>query len=121
MPDVLAKELKDASKNPYVFHYTMHPKPWLNPYDKDAYRFWQMARKVPMYERLIADLCSFCSSPGHTGIVSIPPGGESLPRQISNILLPKGSLRRELAKKLCPKDSALWNFFKRIYYSVVKR
>lgn len=120
MPDVFSEELKVASNVPYILHYPMHPKPWLNPYDNNASRFWQIARSVPTYERMIANFCMATTGLGHTGNFKLNPYVESFPRRVSNVLLPKGSLRRELAKKLCPKDSVLWNFCKKIYYSMLR-
>lgn len=123
MPDIFSKELKKASNSPYVFHYPMHPKPWLNPCNNDASRFWQIARSVPTYEKMVANfvICMSAAGSVHAEGVLLNSGMESFPRRISNILLPKGSLRRKFAKKICPKDSTLWNFFKKIYYALVRR
>ena len=121
MPEFLSKELNAAAKEPFVFHYPMHSKPWLNPYDKDAFRFWQTARQIPMYEQMVANLCIAFAGQGRVRGVTVATDGESFPRKVSNILLPKGSIRRKILKKICPKDSPLWNLFKRIYYAVVKR
>lgn len=120
MPDRFALELKKAHQHPWVFHYPFYPKPWGNPYDSDSSRFWLIARRIPMYESLFTNMChALIGTAQHKPSLSFQ-STESFPRQISNIILPKGSIRREIAKKICPKDSVMWNFFKRVYYSIIK-
>ena len=110
--------LKKANLTPLAYHFPFYPKPWQNPYNEESCIFWNYAREAPLYEQLIAHMVSTISCTQNNYTFGLK---ESFPRRISNILLPKGTLRRELLKKICPKDSALYLFFKRLYYSFFTR
>lgn len=117
LPAKLSDEIAKTLSNPYVVHFPMHPKPWIDPYIDYADLFWQTARSIPMYERLVATICSTFSS----AAPSSPIESKSFPHRVADKLFPVGSLRRKLLKKICPRDSKLWNLLKRIYCSIHKK
>ena len=111
----------EARKAPKVIHYAAHPKPWWCSESDFGLEFWKIARQSPYYEKLLAQVAWFQAN----GLINSNVGlncitKESFPRRVSNILLPKGSYRRELVKKIIPKDSFIWNISKKIYYMILK-
>lgn len=104
-----------ARKNPGIIHYAAHPKPWWVSHADFGMYFWKYARISPFYEEILAQLSWFLAN----SILGVT-FRESFPRRLSNLLLPKGSRRREVAKRIVPKGSPFWNFSKKIYYLFFK-
>lgn len=96
-PRNLYGEYMDARKNPYMIHFAGYQKPW-NVVDCDfASYFWKYAKLSPYYPILIRNInrCFGEEAPKEPGI-DADPGV----RKIANKLLPFGSRRREVVKKL---------------------
>ena len=108
---------QEARKNPKIIHYAAHPKPWWCNEADFSIDFWYTARKSPFYEKLLAQVAWFQAN----NIINTEIFKESFPRRVSNILLPKGTKRRELLKKVVPKNSLVWNISKKIYYTLFSR
>lgn len=124
MPKRYCDALKEAEKHPKVVHYPFYPKPWQNPFHPWAAEYWRTARTVPLYEQMLIHACTACmpAPPGLPPMAGpFPQPVKSRPRQIADVLLPKGSARREICKKICPKDSRPWKVLKRIYYFFFRR
>lgn len=118
-----------ARKDPGFIHYAAHPKPWTNPECDLAVYFWQYARKSPFYELMIARMienktqavaqtATMIQTPQIQQLLQmhgLAPRPQSRARDLADKLMPKGSIRRKIAKTLCPKGSPQWNLFKSIY------
>lgn len=108
---------EEARKDPYVIHYAAHPKPWWANDADFGVEFWKIARESPFYEELAAqlywnvanDLYEFKRHGGFS---------ESFPRRVAGIFFPKGSKRREYLKIIFPKESRLYQWTRKIYYSL---
>ena len=112
-----------ARENPKIIHFAAHPKPWWCSEADYGLEFWEIARKSPFYEKILAQMAWFQAN----GLIQQNAGAhnhcivESLPRRISNIILPKGTRRREFVKRIVPKGSLIWNISKKIYYTFFSR
>ena len=98
--------------NPFVIHYANHPKPWSNPHIPYAYKWWEIARKTPFYEmilyRMIQEQSSHISfaTLDHFSRIMFPfkwlkkVHKVGYIRQIADKLLPHGTKRRKIFKKI---------------------
>lgn len=108
---------QEARKNPKVIHYAAHPKPWWCNNADFGIDFWEIARQSPFYENLLGQLAWFqANNVIHGNIIR-----ESFPRRVANVLLPRGSKRRNFVKKIIVKDSLIWNISKKLYYRLFSR
>lgn len=96
----------EARKEPFLVHWAGSVKPWQKPDDDMAERFWFYARMSPVYEVILHRMTTQADQPdsSRSGI-----------RRLADAFLPKGTLRRELLKKLLPRGSRRWFFLKGIY------
>ena len=53
-PYYMLDQYEAARKDPYIIHYAGFMKPWMDPQEDFAAAFWEIARKTPYYEVLIA-------------------------------------------------------------------
>lgn len=116
-----------ARNNPGFIHYAAHPKPWTNPKCDLSVYFWKYARMSPLYELILAQMVTESTKEIQSTASMTPqiqqllqmhglaPRTQSRARDLADRLMPKGSLRRKIAKKLCPKNSPQWKFMKAIY------
>lgn len=114
-----------ARNTPGFIHYAAHPKPWTNPECDLAAYFWKYARMSPLYELILARMVQVNCSNNSMQVTpqvqqllqmhGLAPRSQSRARDLADKLMPKGSIRRKIAKTLCPKGSPQWNLFKSIY------
>jgi lipopolysaccharide biosynthesis glycosyltransferase/glycosyltransferase involved in cell wall biosynthesis len=128
LPDTYFDEYAGARKDPYIVHYSGQRIPCFKP-NVDLYHyFWQYARETPFYEYLLSRLLP------HIGRNADLPSGQvcgqkvvnqaqqvgeqSLIWRAANKVLPYGSRRRELVKKIIPRDSPQWKALKYVYHKL---
>ena len=102
-PHFLYEEYMEARNHPKILHFAGGMKPWFYPEMEFAERFWYYARKCVLYERILARLTSNQTESKLRKRSSGSKNGtkkESFFRRLANKLLPKGSKRRELIKKI---------------------
>lgn len=118
-PVTEAEEYWKAAKNPGLIHYANVPKPWDAPDSFLAEEFWTMARKTIFYEVILARLINIQTGVLHGAVYDLqlrngvfdtrsnarkkldkwcPP--DTLRRTFVEALIPWGSRRRELCKKI---------------------
>lgn len=102
------QRIKDLS-NPYIVHFAAIPKPWEYPMVEVGNSWWNYARQSVYYEEILRRLMIWTIKVEGS---SIP---KSIPRKIADGILPLGSRRRKLIKKIIPKGSVLWRIGKRIW------
>lgn len=98
--------------NPLILHYAGKPKPWDSPQIPLGYRWWEIARKTPFYEIVFIRFTHGQS--GHISFATTDHFNRIMfpfkwlkkvhkigyIRQIADKLLPHGSKRRKIIKKL---------------------
>lgn len=119
----LVEDYENSADEIKIIHYKGETKPWILPQVEYGDLFWMEARKTIYYEivlqRMINNLV--VAQISNINKLSIHPTAVSSvnyisgARRVANHLLPIGSKRREFLKKIMPKGSPLWNFFKKIY------
>lgn len=57
-PAHVCQQYMAARRRPRIIHYAGGDKPWFNPSCDYAAEFWDMARKTPVYERIIFDMAN---------------------------------------------------------------
>lgn len=118
-PADIEQEYKLAQEAPWVIHYAGNLLPISKPDVSYACDFWQCARRTPYYEILIARMITTLQSANHNSLDN-PLVNQSVPyvsdiRKWADHWLPKGSKRRAIAKKICPKGTRRWEFLRKIY------
>ena len=113
VPAYLYKEYIKAKKDPYIIHYAgTYEKPWNNPDINYANDFWEIARKTPFYEIILHRMAYVQSS--HISFAKLDHFSRIMfpfkwlkkvhkvgyIRQIADKLLPHGTKRRKIIKKL---------------------
>jgi len=98
----------NSIRNYKIISYRQEPYPWETSHAINAYEFWFYARQTPFYEQLLECIA------GNNPIKK----KQSAARQIADILLPKGTKRREFLKLIMPRGSAQWKFCKKIYHKL---
>ena len=109
-----------------IIHYASQPKPWNVPEMEYADEFWRYAKLTDYYETMLSRMAAVRSSEvvGSTTTPQVQkllqmhglaPRFQSRARDLADKLMPKGSMRRKIAKTLCPKGSPQWNLLKAIY------
>lgn len=103
---------RKAQTNPFVINFNNYPKPWSDPNIPYSYKWWEIARKTPFYEmilyRMIHEQSSHISSAtiDHFSRIMFPfkllkkVHKVGYIRQIADRLLPHGTKRRKIVKKL---------------------
>ena len=101
-----------AYRNPCIIHWANHPKPWVEPSILLAEKWWEIARKTPFYELIIQRMIVAQSNHithttlDHFGRITFPfkwlkkIHKVGYIRQIADRLLPHGTKRRKIVKKL---------------------
>ena len=103
---------KQVHKNPFVIHYANQPKPWSNPNIPYSYKWWEIARKTPFYEIILQRMTYEQSN--HISFTKLDHFSRIMfpfkwlkkvhkvgyIRQIADRLLPHGTKRRKIVKKL---------------------
>lgn len=101
-----------TQKYPFVIHYANQPKPWINPYVPFAHKWWEIARQTPFYEIILIRMTHEQSNHisfdtiDHFSRIMFPfkwlkkVHKVSYIRQIADKLLPHGTKRRKIVKKL---------------------
>lgn len=99
-PAYAYKAYMEARQHPLVRHYAGCDKPWNFIGCDWAEHYWRYARETPFYETLVAYLCTTEPKRNEDNRPA-PVMGEHNPiRKIVDPLLPLGSRRREVAKKV---------------------
>lgn len=116
-PATAQKLYFDSQKAPFIIHYASENKPWFNPELEFADEFWRLARQTDFYEVILARMID--KRLGSVSVVSTHQNtvdNRSGARKLADVLLPHGSWKRTLIKRIMPKGSIMWRFFKEIYY-----
>ena len=106
------KIYETVGNNPFVIHYANQPKPWSNPNISYADKWWEIARKTPFYEIILYRMTHEQSS--HISFSTLDHFSRIMfpfkwlkkvhkigyIRQIADKLLPHGTKRRKIVKKL---------------------
>lgn len=109
-----------AKKNPGIIHYASENKPWLNPSIEFASEFWKCARKTPFYEEILFRMMSnnqsgLSQQQIQTAYVQ---DQRTVARRLADLVLPKGTKRRNVLKRILPKDTRRWKVLKKIYFAM---
>ncbi len=102
----------EAYKNPNIIHWAAHPKPWVEPSILLAEKWWEIARKTPFYEMILQRMVYEQSN--HISFTKLDHFSRIMfpfkwlkkvhkvgyIRQIADKLLPHGTKRRKIVKKL---------------------
>lgn len=115
-PATAQKLYFESQKAPYIIHYASENKPWFNPELEFADDFWKLARQTDFYELILSRMIDKKLSSVTLASIVDTVDNRSGARKIADVLLPHGSLRRTLVKRILPKGSLMWRFFKEIYY-----
>lgn len=105
-PSEIKEEYYHARKSPKIIHYAGFMKPWNNPKEDFAQEFWQIARDTPFYEILLYQMMQFNAKKEFSQKNRLSK--KTLTKAFGGIL-PQGSKRRELCKKLLAKNQWLCN------------
>ncbi|MDO4921594.1 MAG: glycosyltransferase [Phascolarctobacterium sp.] len=97
---------KKAITTPYIIHYAAFPKPWDYPMIGYGYRWWEYARKSPYYEEVVRRMCIIAARNERVGIL----------HRVIDLLLPRGTTRRDVIKKLLSKSSKIRDLAYKIYH-----
>ena len=73
-------------------------KPWHKPTEDYAHYFWKYSRQTPFYEELLYKMSQ--------RIVKEPRDLKPIVRKFVDLLLPKGTRRREVVKKILGRNIA---------------
>lgn len=116
-PKYIYDEYLEALKSPKAIHYAGRFLPcYVTNVDLSTY-FWEHARNSPYYEVIIAAMIE--NRIGMEKIFSKRRIVE-IPWKMADVLFPPKSKRRILIKKIIPKGSKRWNFFKKIYFKLIR-
>lgn len=96
-PKYIQREYEKAHSNPKLIHYAGFMKPWYNPTEDYAHYFWDFSRKTPFYEELLYRMSQRLDS---TLTIIQDVDNRSVLRKVVDVLLPKGSFRREFIKRI---------------------
>ena len=103
---------RKAQTNPFVINFNNYPKPWSNPNIPYSYKWWEIARKTPFYEMILYRMTHEQSN--HISFATIDHFSRIMfpfkwlkkvhkigyIRQIADKLLPHGTKRRKIIKKI---------------------
>ena len=103
---------RKAQTNPFVIHFVANIKPWTNPNIPYSYKWWEIARKTPFYEMILYRMTHEQSN--HISFTKLDHFSRIMfpfkwlkkvhkigyIRQIADKLLPHGSKRRKIVKKI---------------------
>ncbi len=103
-PAKVFEQYMEARKSPSIIHFAGIQKPWKKASEDFGWLFWKIARQSPYYEQILERLCVDFDTKKKSKISS--QGNGSLVKTMGYYLLPIGTKRRELIKK--------------IYYSIAK-
>ena len=103
---------RKAQANPFVINFNNYPKPWSNPNIPYAYKWWEIARQTPFYETILQRMTHEQSN--HISFAKLDHFSRIMfplrwlkkvhkigyIRQIADKLLPHGTKRRKIVKKI---------------------
>ena len=103
---------RKAQTNPFVINFNNYPKPWSNPNIPYSYKWWEIARKTPFYEMILQRMTYEQSN--HISFTKLDHFSRVMfpfkwlkkvhkigyIRQIADKLLPHGTKRRKIIKKI---------------------
>ena len=103
---------RKAQANPFVINFNNYPKPWSNPNIPYSYKWWEIARKTPFYEMILYRMTHEQSN--HISFTKLDHFSRIMfplrwlkkihkigyIRQIADKLLPHGTKRRKIVKKI---------------------
>lgn len=113
-PEDLQAQRQQDLQDPYIVHYAAIPKPWEYPMIGEGLTWWTFAKQSIYYEEIIRRLMIY------TIKCETASAHVSVQKRTELLLFPLGSNRRSIAKKIMPRDSALWNFAKAVKHGFVK-
>lgn len=95
-PKALSDEYNKAHENPRIIHYAGPDKPWHQPLSDYAEVFWKYARMTVFYEEIILRMTEARAF----GLCQNMKLRNRVKKKTASILLPRGTKRREFAKKV---------------------
>lgn len=107
-PKKLQEQRKKDMESPYLVHFAAIPKPWEYPMVGEGIAWWEYARESVYYEEILRRLMIY------TIKVENSIGQTKPKNRCIDKLLPVGSKRRAIAKRIIPRDSARWNLAKKV-------
>lgn len=106
-----------AYSHPNLLHWAAQPKPWDNPNIELAYEFWDVAKRTPFYEVILQRMCMTHQQRLPESLMQ-----QSRLRTLADCILPKGTWRRNLLKRIMPKkDTPTWNRMRAFYHRLFER
>lgn len=112
-PEELQKQRQKDLKAPYIVHFAAIPKPWDYPMVEEGITWWEYARQSVYYEEILRRLMIFT--------IKVETSRLKPPRKrILDVILPFGSSRRKIAKKIAPRGSWLWNLARAVKRGIVR-
>ena len=103
-PSSLREARERIKKTPSIIHFAAVPKPWDDPLIEFADVWWNYARKGIWYEELLLRARTIRFAGANATVTR--------GRMLCDSLFPKGSSSREFLKKMFPRNSQSWKFFK---------
>ena len=94
-PHDLLDAYEEARKHPYIIHYAGFQKPWMQPKEDMAKRFWTAARTTPYYEEILGQMDQYLCGSAEEKKKTI----EKV-KVVAKKVLPKGSWLRRTAGNL---------------------
>ncbi len=87
-------EWRACLENPYIIHYAAIPKPWDYPLVGFGDKWWGYARKSVYYEEILRRMCIVACGNSESN------NKRKLLFRIADVILPKGTVRREIVKRI---------------------
>ncbi|MBF1050990.1 MAG: glycosyltransferase family 8 protein, partial [Peptostreptococcaceae bacterium] len=119
-PIEIKKIYYKASKNPKIIHWASQPKPWTEPTIDLANIWWDLCSQTPFYHIVIDRLILNRIGALHPAVFDLQNrmgifDNRSGARKLADRYFPKGSKKREILKKIIPRNSLRWRLSKRVY------
>lgn len=120
-PEIEYNKWKEASKNPYIYHYITGNKPWRYPNLQYADKWWKVARTTPFYETAISSIRSEAIPTLENAIYDLQRAvgffeTRSPAKKALDTKYPIGSKKRKILDAFCPYGSRRWKMAKKLYY-----
>lgn len=111
---------KEAHRHPKLLHWAAQPKPWVVQEMDYSNVWWDFAVQSPFLGVIIGRMIDEKLGSLHPSVYDLQLRAgifdkRSPIRKKADVIFPIGSKRRNLLKKLLPKDSVMWNTLKKIY------
>ena len=114
------KMYKEAHKHPYLLHWAAQPKPWIIQEMDYSSIWWTTAAQTPFFGIIIGRMIDGKIGALHPAVYDLQMRAgifdtRSPIRKKADVIFPVGSMRRNILKKILPKNSKRWITLKGIY------